>query len=722
MSSSRASRRKTCILAAAQVLLCGMAAAQAPVAPLLPVQDSPLLLPVPKAPTPSNPAGATLAPSVPFSTKTASSTSVGKQFTVYGGDLNLRSSFCMLCEETATALGRVLKDNGKYGLPIIVVLKTPPDITVTGPAVTYNIGELAHGGFHLQINAQLRTGFNTTEFSNELVRMLLAERILRNHQKLQTSRSDVLPAWVMTGVTQALDFRSRSRPSALFSAVFHRGQVYSLDRILSADPTQLDALSKGIYETSTCALVLTLLDQPDGPVRFAKFLNALAVENKSDRELLAQHFPNLATSQNALEKWWSLQMASLAMPSALETYGVSQTEDGLDDALMLSLPGSHEEKKETAAPPAPEGEEKKGGGFFRWFKREDKGGPSEGTEKPGKEGTPTPPASSSVEKAEGSESLLLYATSLLPGGVKVAFPFGKKKPVDEAADGASKENAKPEGKDQEKAGAKPSTPEKGKEPSKGDASEVPAKLSRKPGTSRSIGGRPEDLPKAPPPVTSNKKDAASEEPPKAGKDNTKPTGESGSESTVEKPSMFNPRNWFRRGTPTPEEGNEKDKGGNNAPPARSEASKVEAAPSPRRTTKPGSIPLEDFALIAKHPDRVDILNRCLAKLSSLKLRAHPLYKSIIADYTLVVQDLLKGKTKGVADRLEELGKSREATHEKALAVESYLDWYEANHTGTLSHSFDDFLKLDDELSKERLPRNDALSKYLDAVQLEFQEK
>src|SRR3954451_16158252 len=86
--------------------------------------------------------GATAAPTAPFVPKTASSTSTSKQFIVYGGDLNLRSTFCVLCEETAAALGRVLKDNGDFVLPIIVVLKTPPDITTTGPAVTLNIGEL----------------------------------------------------------------------------------------------------------------------------------------------------------------------------------------------------------------------------------------------------------------------------------------------------------------------------------------------------------------------------------------------------------------------------------------------------------------------------------------------------------------------------------------------------------------------------------------------------
>ncbi len=224
---------------------------------------------------------------------------------------------------------------GKYSIPVVVVLKAPPEVDRVGPAVTTNIMQLDPGGFHLQINAQLRADFQSEDFARELVRVLLAERILRNHAELKTNRERVLPDWVLTGVTQALEFRARSRPSAMFAAVFKGGQIFSVDKLLSADPSQLDALSRTIYETSSCAIVLALLEQQDGPVRFGRFLNALALDNKPDRDLLKQHFPTLGVSKNSLEKWWTLQMATLATPSALESLSVEETEKRLDEALML---------------------------------------------------------------------------------------------------------------------------------------------------------------------------------------------------------------------------------------------------------------------------------------------------------------------------------------------------------------------------------------------------
>lgn len=728
----------------------GLAQAEPPIkeAPPSPPAQQSLLRQVAEASGGAANTSATPAPSAPYLSKTASSLSSNKQFTVYGGDLELRGAFCLLCEDTAAALGRVLKDNGQFVLSVKVVLQTPPDITATGPAVTLNIGELTHGGFHLQINAQLRTGFRPTDFTHELVRVLLAERILRNHQKLSTTRqSDVLPAWVMTGVTEALEYRSRSRPSALFSAVFKGGRVYSLDHILTADPTQLDALSRGIYETSTCALVLTLIDQPDGPVRFSKFLNALAVESKSDRELLTKHFPNLATSKSALEKWWSLQMASMATRTPMESMTVAETEEQLDNALRLVIPGARKDDAPAApvvqAPAAEESAEKKSGGIFGWLKRNPKEEvkpedaappPPNGKTTEGEEQEPVPQpkdAQASQPKAEmeladdswqpraAEDTGIYFAGRIMTGlfgGRNIIFPFKKKpKAVDETAEPEkSKEGSKSD------AAAEPS------KATKQDSKSAPAKTKSndpadsppsKANQSRSIGDRPGDLPKAPPPLADKPGTSATEPKPPT------PSEAKTDETAQGKPSRLNPLNWFRKKEEAAEQPIEA-----SAPPPKP-APKVEDKPKAERAAskpapaesgpKPGVIPLEDFALLAKRKDRSDILNGCMTRLAALNQRAHPLYKPLITGYTAVVQELANGKTRGASTKLEELRHQRGAIHEKAVAIETYVDWYEANHTGARSHAFDDFLRLDEEMGKDRLPRNDALSKYLDALQSEF---
>ena len=648
----------------------------------------------------------------------AVSTSTTGQFIIHGTDLNTRSSFAMLADELSQSLGQLLKDDGKFAIPVVIVVKTPPNVAMIGPAVTASISELEHGGFHLQMNVQLRQDFQSEDYSHELVRVLLAERILRNHQKLENTRQRVLPDWVLTGVIQAMDYRSRSRPSAVFAAVFRSGQIYSIDRILSANPTELDALSRTIFETSTCALILTLLDQPDGALRFSKFLNSLASDSKSDRELLQQFFPNLATSQNSMEKWWTLQMATLATPGALETMSIAETEEKLDEALTLHFEETPEEKAATAKVTAP-ADEKKEGLFAKWFKsnpstkKEVEVKPEPKTEKKSEESKPPTKAekkgepskeqpkeeAKSNKKKEAKSEEKPKAEDESPpsdkpswwnpfgGSRKTIFPFSKKK-VDEEEEPTEK---KKEEKPADKKKVKPEA--KAEKPASDEAKPTVSKLPRKPSSQRSISGKPSDLPEVTPekPASKKKEDEASI-----------PTGRT----------LYNPLNWFKKGKSDPENKPEVSKKGSPPPDL--------ALPKPA-TPRMASYPLEDYLRIWKRKDRADIVQRSLDQLNALKQRAHPLYKQVVNDYAAVAQLLVQGKEKGVMDKLEDLRNRRAKTREAAKAVESYVDWYEATQNETYSGEFEDYLKLCRKLDKEKYTRGDAISKYLDAIEKEYED-
>lgn len=308
----------------------------------LPMIEPPERLPLPALPPPSfarpapPPPGMKPAPSVPAtkSSKITSSTSTSGQFIVHGEDLQLRSAFSTRCEEIATSLRKLLNDKEPWVLPIVVLLKTGDAARTPGPAVSFSIAQITHGGFHLQVTVKLRPDLRPSDLRNELVRMLLAERIVRNQTNLTTTRT-ILPDWLLTGVIEALDFRQRARPSTLFAAIFKSGKIYGIEEIIAASPVDMDALSKTIYQTSCCALVLALLDQPEGNLRFGKFLSSLAADPKTERELLNQWFPSFAASPASLNKWWSLQLALLASPGISEPLSAAETVTQLEEALTL---------------------------------------------------------------------------------------------------------------------------------------------------------------------------------------------------------------------------------------------------------------------------------------------------------------------------------------------------------------------------------------------------
>ncbi|HYF35568.1 MAG TPA: hypothetical protein VD994_09790 [Prosthecobacter sp.] len=353
----------------------------APVAPPLPgqLQAAPALPPPTPRPALSPPPNRipdlpkpefTPAPTVPLNragAKPASSTSTSGQFIVHGDDLKLRSAFSGRCEEVAESLRQLLRDKQQWELPIVVLLKTGEAARVPGPAVSRTISQFTHGGFHLQINVNVRGDLRPADVRDELIRVLLAERILRHQKELAIDRARLLPDWVFTGVVEALEYRQRARPSALFAAIFKSGKIYGIEEIIEASADAIeDGLSKTIYQTSCCALVLAVLDHPDGGLRMMKFLNALASDKRSERELLNQWFPGFAATPASLNKWWSLQMATLASPSVSEPLTTVETAKRLEQALTLQfkaaaseLPAPRPRPVVASAPPTVESPESK---------------------------------------------------------------------------------------------------------------------------------------------------------------------------------------------------------------------------------------------------------------------------------------------------------------------------------------------------------------------------
>ena len=266
-----------------------------------------------------------------------SSTSTSRQFIVHGKVFETRSAMSTRCEEIAQDLRKVLNDKEPWVLPIVVVLNVGEDAAKSkAPPISTTISELTFGGFHLQVTVNEGPGLTEADLRREVVRALLAERILRNHQKIETPKGRLLlPDWIMTGVLHGMDYRSSTSPSAVFAKLFRSGKIYGIEEIIEASPVEMDGLSRTIYETSCCALVLALVDQPSGPQNLNKFLNSLASDPRSERELLSAAFPNFAASASSLNKWWSLQLATLAKPGIAEPLTPAESIKAIEDAITI---------------------------------------------------------------------------------------------------------------------------------------------------------------------------------------------------------------------------------------------------------------------------------------------------------------------------------------------------------------------------------------------------
>lgn len=751
-------------------------------APLAAQEDLPLPLPVPLPPTvplpgavapdlaspvPPPPPAPTFAPpaSLPAATAprpaaaTSTSVSTSGQFIVHGSELRVRGGLAARCEEINQELSRLLRNTDPWAWNIVVQIKAlgpndPADLAIRG-----QLGVLDHGGFHLQLNVPERAGLRPADFRRELLRLLLAERVLRGHRDLAEGRDQIVPAWVHTGVLKALDFKSRARPSAEFAAIFKSGRIYGIEQILDTAPASLDALSRTIYETSCCALVLALLDQPEGAMRFGRFLSSLASEAKPERELLKQWFPGLAESDTSLNKWWSLQLAQLASPGMAETLDPVASAELLDRALTFLVPATGQDLPKprsiraiASQRPQPAPEPLPASAALAATTASVKKSTSASSSKPAvKSVSRRPrdvPAAPRVETAETDEEGEEPVPANSPGFLRRVFPFnlvtGAKSNDEDKEDTDPDEPAKTDA--QPVSDSPPPAAEKKKERTTSEPPPPPAKAEKPAPT-------PPPSEPAPAPEPATRQDKQKEKDKDKGK-------EPPAEKEQRSGSRLNPLNWFRGGkkaeasepeaeSAAPETSQRLDPTATpsdrlvvrdllghargrfiQAPltspekPDLLELPPLLAAPSPPAPAPAAAAPtvpypIEDYAVVLAHPDKDRLLNNARLALQDLQVRGNVLFRDLAKAYLLVLDDLAAGKTKGLDARLTELRRQAVAILAKAAAVQDHLDWYEATQLERPSDLFDDYLTLPERLEEELPARSDPVSRLLDEAEARF---
>ena len=133
-----------------------------------------------------------------------------------------------------------------------------------------------------------------------------------------------------------------------------------------------------------------------------------------------------------------------------------------------------------------------------------------------------------------------------------------------------------------------------------------------------------------------------------------------------------------------------------------------------------SYKLEEFALFLKSKSAQNVLNALANDLRALATRANPIYAPIIAEYADITARLLRGKTAGIAKRLERLRAARETVSAQMHQIDDYLNWFEATGLVRPSDDFADYMRAAERAAQPNRTKRDPISLYIDVLETEFE--
>ena len=140
---------------------------------------------------------------------------------------------------------------------------------------------------------------------------------------------------------------------------------------------------------------------------------------------------------------------------------------------------------------------------------------------------------------------------------------------------------------------------------------------------------------------------------------------------------------------------------------------------PSRDGQGDSPSLEILSRAKANPAQRRALQEFSQKLLLLATRSNPVLRPVIQDYQRIADELALGRKRGLKKRLVELKSLHHRLMARMSEIDDYLNWFEAAKLQTPSGVFDDYLQTMTSIDPRKSKRKDALSVYLDAMEMEF---
>ncbi|MBE6417677.1 MAG: hypothetical protein E7033_04335 [Akkermansiaceae bacterium] len=261
--------------------------------------------------------------------------SQSRMFSVSGGDSLRMGAIATKADEIRGRVNSLFgfQDDFKYTISIRLIGQST-DKAVARPIRT-RISIIGNEP-NFQIRIYPGGGIDVERLSNAIITMLLYERALREVRPDALPESVKVPEWLVTGVQQAILWKSGKADRRMYRKLFEKAEMMSPEDIVSIEnASRLDAATREMYEVSCGVLMMCLVTREGGQAQLRELVAESILTDGAPVEIIASHFHELGIEKNMFNRWWALQLAAMADMPATEMLTPVETEQQLREAITI---------------------------------------------------------------------------------------------------------------------------------------------------------------------------------------------------------------------------------------------------------------------------------------------------------------------------------------------------------------------------------------------------
>ncbi len=270
---------------------------------------------------------------VDFKTRTVSSS---KQFIVFCDDATLRGRVCSFGEEVKSEVLQILGETDHWKLPILITLA--PASSAAASPVNLKLIETPEG-VTVQMDVQIGTDPAAVNLQKHIVRAVLLEFTYRKEGAIKAGQRYLEPPWwLVEGMVVMIRQREFGIDTGFYRAVLENQRVPAIDQLLASDAGLLGSATAQAVDASYAMCLLQLLtEQPGGRQNLVRLIQHWPERGGDPVAALIKDFPVFATSPNALQKWWTLNVARLSVLDRHRGLTMEDTDPELGALLSFEM-------------------------------------------------------------------------------------------------------------------------------------------------------------------------------------------------------------------------------------------------------------------------------------------------------------------------------------------------------------------------------------------------
>lgn len=263
--------------------------------------------------------------------------SSSRQFILYGADVGLRGAVSQSAEETKTNLLSILRRSDSWKTPIVINLQFPQANIPEIPSAELRFSQTG-AGLKLQLDLTISSDFNSAAIERELLRAILLEIIYRQQPDIAPGTAYVDPPdWLLDGIVA---IRAGRNPKPFVEALEPRlasEKIASLADFLRQRPALLDGPSRLLFRAYSAAFVRWLIDEPDGRLHLAQYIDNLARASNDPSTDLKTFFS--ALNDDSAERTWRFRVGQFCDSQNYQLLTFPETQRRLDELLSVNIAG-----------------------------------------------------------------------------------------------------------------------------------------------------------------------------------------------------------------------------------------------------------------------------------------------------------------------------------------------------------------------------------------------